>query len=47
MNDNGFNCLGLLNSDRTLIQGFITQADILRYLVDNYTSDISFFEKPL
>lgn len=44
MNDNCINLLGVLNKDRTMVQGYISQSDILRYLVDNYNGDASFFE---
>ena len=47
MNENGFTCLGLLNQERTIMQGFVNQADILRYLVDHYTGEANFFERPL
>ena len=47
MNDNGLNFMALLNHERTLLQGYISYTEIIRFLVENYTGDISFFEKPL
>ena len=47
MNENGLNCLAMLNQNKTLFQGYITQADIMRYLVDSYNGDTGFFEKPI
>lgn len=35
----------MLNEDRTLMQGYVTQGDIMRFLVDFYNGDTGFFEK--
>ena len=47
MNDNGLNFMAMLNNDRTLLQGAVSYQEIIKFLVENYTGDISFFEKPL
>ena len=47
MNDSNINFLALMNTDRTQIQGYINFQEIIKYLVENYTGDLSFFEQPL
>jgi hypothetical protein len=48
MNDHGLSFLALINHERTLLQGFVNYAEIMKFMVENYTgNDLSFFEEPL
>eukprot|EP00347_Sterkiella_histriomuscorum_P010749 403375069 len=47
MSEKGLNHVAIMNQDQTQIQGFVTYNDIIRYLVDNYNGDLSFFDKPI
>ena len=47
MNKMGLTHIGIMNSDRTQVQGFANYNEFIKFLVENYNGDISFFEVPL
>lgn len=47
MNEKGLTHIGVMNNDRTQVQGFVNYNEITKFLVENYNGDISFFEMPL
>lgn len=47
MNERHLKQIVMLNQDRTQVQGYIHQSNILGFLIDHYNGDISFFEQPL